>query len=121
MPIRRELYPPDWEAISLRVRRDRAGGRCECDGRCGRSTGRHLGEDGRCVRRHGELLPSGRPVVLTTAHLDQDPTNNDDDNLMAACQACHLAYDQEQHAATRAAHRSARLAATGQLTMGDPA
>lgn len=33
MPIDRNLYPPDWPAISRRIR-DRAGDRCECDGRC---------------------------------------------------------------------------------------
>ncbi len=32
MPIRRELYDPNWEAISNRIRFDRAGGRCEACG-----------------------------------------------------------------------------------------
>lgn len=39
MPIRpenRDRYPADWRDISHRIRFDRAGGRCECDGRCGR-------------------------------------------------------------------------------------
>lgn len=40
---------------------------------------------------------TGSPVVLTIAHMDQDPGNNADDNLRALCQRCHLAWDHEQH------------------------
>jgi hypothetical protein len=29
VPIRRELYPDDWQATSLRIRADRAGWLCE--------------------------------------------------------------------------------------------
>lgn len=91
MPIRHEdkhRYPPDWDEISDRIRFVRAGGRCECDGECGR------GHDGRCPNRHGEPeYSSGRPVVLTTAHLDQMPEHNDDENLRAMCPGCHLHYD----------------------------
>lgn len=32
-------------------------------------------------------------VVLTIAHLDQDTHNNDEANLKALCQQCHLAHD----------------------------
>lgn len=32
MPIKRELYSPQWEQISNRIRFDRAGGRCEACG-----------------------------------------------------------------------------------------
>lgn len=67
----------------------------------------HLGADGRCLRRNGDPLPSGRPVVLTTAHLDHRPENCADENLMAMCQACHLTYDREHHAASRAATAAA--------------
>lgn len=37
-------------------------------------------------------------LVLATAHLDKDPSNNDALNLSALCQRCHLAH-------VRAAHR----------------
>ena len=40
-------------------------------------------------------------VVLTVAHLDHTPENNDRDNLRALCQACHLAYDAPHKAAER--------------------
>lgn len=92
MPIRpenRSKYPPDWKDISARIRFDRADGRCECDGRCGED---HSG--GRCAAEHGKPHPvTGSTVVLTTMHLDHDPTNCDDDNLMAGCQKCHNRYD----------------------------
>ena len=32
-------------------------------------------------------------VVLTIAHLDHDPANNDPDNLRALCQMCHNTHD----------------------------
>ena len=93
MPIRpeqREKYPPDWPEISRRIRFERAEGRCECDGLCGESHG----EQRRCLAFHGKPHPvTGSKVVLTTMHLDHDPTHCDDDNLMAACQKCHNRYD----------------------------
>lgn len=101
-PIDKGRYPIDWPVISRRIRLERAGGRCECDGRCGREDLPH--PDGRCeaVNKQPAKI-SGSPVVLTTAHLDHDTTHNSDDNLLAMCQACHLAYDAERHALTRAA------------------
>ena len=38
MPIRpenRARYPKDWKAISKRIPFARAGGRCDCTGKCG--------------------------------------------------------------------------------------
>jgi len=66
----------------------------------------------RCVEQNGTkaLFASGK-VVLTVAHLDHDPTNNEPDNLRAMCQRCHLRLDREQHihnaAVTRAQKRAA--------------
>jgi hypothetical protein len=51
-------------------------------------------------------------VVLTIAHLDHDIGNNDDGNLAALCQRCHLRYDAKQHAATAKATREVK---SGQL------
>jgi len=36
-------------------------------------------------------------VILTIAHLDQDKTNNDYDNLAALCQKCRLGIDMKHH------------------------
>ena len=99
MPIRPEnkhRYPADWPGISLAIR-TRAGWRRECEGECGRGT-----HAGRCPNQHGEpAYGSGSRVVLTTAHLDHTPENCAPDNLRAMCQACHLHYDRDHHAATR--------------------
>ena len=100
MPIRpenRERYPSDWPDISARIKH-RAGWRCECAGECGRGT-----HDGRCPNLH--QLPAygtGSRVVLTTAHLNHTPEDCRPENLRAMCQGCHLHYDREHHAETRA-------------------
>lgn len=102
MPIRPEnrgRYPKDWKAISARIRFERAGSRCECNGECGQEHGRersgeYVDQQPRCSARHGEDHPdTGSTVVLTVAHLDHTPENNDDSNLKAMCQRCHNRYD----------------------------
>ena len=40
-------------------------------------------------------------VVLTLAHLDHNPANNDLDNVKLLCQWCHLNFDKLHHAETR--------------------
>lgn len=104
MPIRpenRARYPADWPKISLRIRRDRAGWRCE-----------QIGPDGtRCKARQGEPHPiTGSKVVLTTAHLDHTPEHVADHNLLACCQRCHLAYDLEHHRRNAAKRRRQEMA-----------
>ena len=68
MTWKRDLYPDNWLDIALAVKR-RAGWRCE---RCGRP---HDPEAG---------------YTLTVHHLDGNPQNCADDNLVALCQRCHL-------------------------------
>lgn len=100
-PETREAYGPDWAEVSRRIRFERAGGRCECDGRCGASVCAP-----RCVNVHGQPSPwTGKIVVLTTAHLGQDPTDSREENLLAMCAPCHLRYDSRQHVETRRARR----------------
>ncbi|WP_159479790.1 hypothetical protein [Chryseobacterium sp. 18068] len=41
-------------------------------------------------------------VVLTIAHLDHNTTNNDDANLRAYCQKCHINHDKDFHLKNRA-------------------
>lgn len=108
MPIRPEnrgRYPADWDKISFRIRFARALGHCECLGECGTN------HDGRCPARHNGTNPrTGAKIVLTTAHLDHTPENVDETNLRAYCQACHLAYDADEHKATAARTRAAQTA-----------
>jgi hypothetical protein len=105
VPIReseRARYPTDWPQISLAIRCDRAGWFCECLGECER-------HDGWCLARNARPHPvTGSKVVLTVAHLDHTPENVEPDNLRAMCQRCHLSYDRDHHAATRAATIAAR-------------
>ena len=107
MPIRPEnkaLYPPDWTAISRRIR-ERSGGQCECKGECRRHTGR-------CRALNRQPHPrTGSEVVLTVAHLNHQPQDCRPENLRAFCQACHLSYDADHHAATRARTRQAAATA----------
>lgn len=116
MPIRPEnrgRYPADWPYISGSIRFERADGRCECEGECGRGT-----HAGRCPNRHGRpAYGTGSTVVLTVAHLDHTPENCDPANLRAMCQACHLNYDAEHHRQTAAATRHTALQAAGQLVI----
>lgn len=108
MPIRPEhrwLYPIDWPQLSATIRFGRARGQCEG---CGRPHGlevRQL-EDGRWTR-----------VVLATAHLDHDPTNNRPANLKALCQRCHITHDRQEHSRRRwLTHRMRK--AMGDLFVG---
>lgn len=110
MPIRAEnraRYPKDWKAISLRIRNERARGRCECGGECGDDHG------GRCDAWNGEEHPlTGSRVVLTVAHLDHTPENCADANLKAMCQRCHNRYDMPmRRAGMRERQRTARASA----------
>jgi hypothetical protein len=120
MPLKRDEYPENWEEISHRIRFERADGRCECDGRCGRHTGR-------CQARHGDPHPqTGSIVWLTTAHLglekaDGSPGDKRDrmdcreENLMAMCPACHLAFDIDLNLRLRVENRCKQEIENGQL------
>jgi hypothetical protein len=107
--MNRADYPDNWEELSHYVRFVRAGGCCE---------GSPLYPD--CRAEHGRPHPeTGSMVVLTTAHLDHDTTNNDLDNLRAMCQLCHLSYDAPYHAANAAQTRRQRQIDAGQLELWD--
>jgi hypothetical protein len=106
MTFNRKKYPPEWPAISKRIRA-RAHGRCEGP------PGRELeDEPARCPARHGFPHPiTGSKVVLTVAHVhDPDPMNCSDSNLYALCQRCHLNHDRPQHVANARRSRRARRA-----------
>jgi hypothetical protein len=121
MPIRRELrplYPPNWPALSQRVRFERAGGLCQV---CGRPHGERVRclPDGRWFDQYRNTWRDrrGRParwpdlveamgirttrVVLAAAHLDHDPANNRLRNLRSLCQRCHILHDRPHHLAQR--------------------
>jgi hypothetical protein len=104
-PENRHRYGPDWPDFSRDIRFNRAEGRCECQGECLRGT-----HDGRCTNTHGQpAYGTGSKVVLTVAHLCHTPECRE--HVKAMCQGCHLHYDRDHHAATRAAARAADVAA----------
>ena len=77
------IRSPEWLAIRCAIL-NRARHRCE-------GTPGHYPN---CRAANGERHPAtGSKVVLTIAHLDQDPANNAPDNLRALCQRCHNALD----------------------------
>lgn len=109
MPIsaeRMKLYPGgsirsrEWQDIRNRIL-ERATFRCE---------GTPMFPECRAVNndRHPETRSV---VVLTIAHMDQNVLNNEDGNLRALCQRCHLAWDAVQH---RTNARKTRFAKVGQ-------
>jgi hypothetical protein len=133
VPIRAEerwFYPIDWQEISRRVRFERAGGRCE---QCGRPHRRSIDQlaDGRWWDAKLEMwrddageeadwpdveayaARSTKRIVLSTAHLDHDPTNSSAGNLRALCQRCHLRHDRPEH------RRRIRLTVLLRRALGD--
>ena len=53
-------------------------------------------------------------VVLASAHLDHDPSNNRASNLAALCQRCHMLHDAKEHRRRRWS-KVFRLKALGHL------
>lgn len=110
----------------------RAEGRCECRGRCG---GDHPG--GRCdvsdrvwIERSPERPWLWRPVdrdvwtarrvILTVAHLNQQPGDDRPENLEALCQYCHTQYDKGAQWSHRRRRQHEAALAAGQLLLPLP-
>src|SRR5690606_29888023 len=96
MPMKRELYPANWDEIALAIK-------CAADWKCQ--------ECGKQCRRPGEPFITHRNT-LTTAHLDHNPENCDSSNLRALCAPCHLRYDAPAKARKR---REKRLTSLSQF------
>jgi len=109
MPIDYSKYPDNWLNEIRPKALDRDHHRCRF---CGLTNYLWIfrAEDGtpyEAIMVHDEHEENGRDyfgtvlpldvkmikVVLTIAHLDQDITNNEHDNLAALCQRCHLNHD----------------------------
>ena len=94
MPIKKELkhlYPKNWKEIRANILK-RANNCCEFCGVPDHSWRPSL----------NSTSPSDAvKVILTIAHLDHDPTNNNPANLRALCQRCHNRYDAEHRSANR--------------------
>lgn len=96
MPMDYSKYPGCWPLLSLFIRHVRADNRCET-----------------CGAENGKPHPvTGSRVVLTVAHIrnikfdvrfnpyEYDP-EDEENNLVAECQRCHLWRDRKIHARNR--------------------
>jgi hypothetical protein len=142
MPIKdKSLYPKNWKEIRAQIL-ERAGHRCEecslpnyCwilrhkDGRNWPPNG-WKNDSAMTEGIGGEWIPEIFEneddaklikIVLTIAHLDHNPQNNDPSNLKALCQMHHLRHDKDHHAKnaakTRALKMRQQLKNSGQLAL----
>jgi hypothetical protein len=76
MPINYADYNPDFKELSKELK-IKAGWRCQI------GYAQHL-------KPHHQ---TGKKVILTTMHLDQNKKNDSLDNLKVACLRCHSRYD----------------------------
>ena len=127
MPIRPEnkgLYPANWKEVVAGIR-ERSEDRCEL---CGVINGQHIQRNaegslwryqeapGICFHigtyaKHyvapvAETWRKPIRIVLTVAHLDHDPRNNDPENLRHWCQYHHNLYDAAHRAENRKRNRA---------------
>jgi len=125
LPENKHLYPKNWKEISERIRFIRADNRCEFCGVENYSVGYHEENlfyvmakppynhpeglrDYKAALEIKELFnewqePKCIVIVLTTAHLDHNPENNEEENLKALCQRCHNRHDTPHRIQTRKA------------------
>ena len=109
MPIKKEnkkLYPKNWKEIREQIL-SRANNKCEFCGVKNHSVG-YRDENGDFIESIGMQQEADEldgkklfGIVLTIAHLDHNPQNNNLDNLRALCQKCHNNYDIEHRKQTR--------------------
>jgi hypothetical protein len=115
-------YPPDWPAISARIK-ERDGFRCAFCGAPDRGVG-YFDDSGAFV----EVAPAGDAdirraiveersrkvitIVLSCVHVhDKNPMSCEDSNLAACCQRCHLRLDQGDHLVAASRTRAAKAGA----------
>ena len=110
-PIRPEMkdkYPANWEEIRANILYE-AGDACEWCGAKNYTIGDWLDAGGFLIDNdfsdyfgeksipkavRAEMKEQGlKQLVLTIAHLDHNPENNDRANLKALCQRCHNEHD----------------------------
>lgn len=114
-PENRHRYPPDWQWIRQEIL-ERAGHCCEFCGVADRAWG-WRDQWGYFHYTLAALHAPFKPpfvllaadgerrriieIVLTVAHLDHQPENNEAKNLRALCGGCHLNHDRRHHIKNR--------------------
>jgi hypothetical protein len=143
-PENAKRYPSNWKTEVVPRIRARSGNRCECTGqcgvthnspfdlsdaldRCGIANGdvSYMTPDGKwhgcnfydegeeMERRDGKVYRAVK-IVLTVMHLNHQPEDCDDANLLHACQGCHNRYDAPMRTAGKKA-RAMAARASGDL------
>lgn len=107
MPMDFSRYPKDWKAIAFQLKED-AEWKCQQCGKPCRKRGesvadfeKRLGADWRSLlsekledhERTGVVQYKPKRFLLTVAHLDQNPSNIEPENLRVLCAPCHLRFD----------------------------
>jgi len=137
MPMERERYPEDWILTALAIK-DASHWQCQQCGRPCRKPGETIAEFEKRLGKKwkpqlaekladyeltGVLKYRPQRFLLTVAHLDQDPSNGNPENLKALCAPCHLRYDRR----FQEFNRMQKLERQGQMNLfetgqgGDPA
>lgn len=137
MPMNKALYPANWPEITAELK-EAVGQQCEDCGLINHTwiyrnklkparfvycepTGNILDEsvEEEFYRNRTEYPTRPHEVILTTAHLDHNPANNERSNLRVLCQRCHLVYDLPHHMEnarnTRIRKKRAAKLAAGQI------
>lgn len=101
MPMQRDLYPEDWEAIAHMVKEESQWHCEQCSKPCIRPDESFDRYKERMIRMGVVLmkpLKTLKPAsfTLSVAHLDHNPANCDRTNLKALCTPCHCRYDLSQ-------------------------
>lgn len=97
MPMDRSLYPTNWKAITLAIKQE-ANWCCEA---CGRPCRQPKEAWIECLKRLNctvaeAVVAKPGQFVLTTAHLNHQPSDCRRENLRAWCAPCHGRYDLQQ-------------------------
>jgi hypothetical protein len=77
---------------------------------------RWRGADGKRLKEEPEGPQRRVRIVLGVAHINHTPGQDDDDNLRAWCQWCHLHHDAVHHRETRATRKDATRPLLAQLS-----
>jgi hypothetical protein len=129
MPIKdKSVYPADWAEISIATR-ERAGQKCETCGVSNHAVG-YREKDGTFVRLAADKDSVGLiadaaeldgfhviSIVLTVAHLNNDPGDCRPENLKALCQRCHNRLDAPMRARHAAETRRRKATERGQMEL----
>ncbi|MDB9529581.1 hypothetical protein PN498_26560 [Oscillatoria sp. CS-180] len=122
MPIIRARYPDNWESLALQIKHQAQWCCQQCQRPC-RQPSELLADFLERVKRwrqqqtplSAKFEAAPRRYLLTVAHLDQQPSNQDPSNLKALCTVCHLQFDSQ----FRAKQRRLKAEFFGQLSIDD--